>query len=97
MKHITDEIAARARRLIERDGYEHEIVNDGPCYRVLMTDLLEMSVSENGVLRIHRTDTLNVLVEACDGNLLASSDAATLEATLQHLRKIMVLEDLSGV
>lgn len=100
MRHISNELARKARYLAERDGYLHEIVNDGPSFHVLCTDMVEISVGlDDNVLHInwrHKSHA-TILTEGPIGTLVETSPDDVLEAVLEHLRKRTVLEDLSDV
>jgi hypothetical protein len=98
MRHIYNELSERARRLAERDGYCHEIVNDGPTYQVLLTPELNIYISKAGVLTIQDNVTAEtVYVEGTTGNLVATSPDKALERALRLLQQRMILDDLADV
>jgi len=98
MRHISNEISQRARHLAERDGYRHEIVNDGPVYQVLIIPGLHISVAEeNGILTIQGLPTELIMIEGPRGVLIKTSPDERLEWVLGLLQQRMILDDLADV
>lgn len=101
MRHISNDLARRARFLAHRDGYRHEMVNDGPVFQVLVIEGMSISVDEENVLRIRRKDddwdAPDILIEGPIGTLIETSPDEVLEAAIEKLQPYMVLDDLADL
>ena len=98
MRHISNEISWRARAVADRDGYYHDdrFISTGQQY--VDTGVLMISVDDLSVLRVQDSlTTETVMVEGPIGVLIETSPDEVLETALDHLRSLMVLDDLADV
>lgn len=99
MRHLSNEIYDRACWVVRKHGRDMSAaMSDGLQHYYYDGDRLWLSLDGSGRLIVQDgRDSATIMVREGNGVLSETSPDEVLEETLEHLRKLMILENLADV